>query len=76
MAFDFRKFDEDPEPQASGAGQKPPSGPVIATEMYEHGDPTPPPAGLMRKRAHVVFWIFLALVLGGILALAMIAFDN
>jgi hypothetical protein len=38
--------------------------------------PTEPPKGLMRKRLHVAVWILAALLLGGLIALILVAFSS
>jgi hypothetical protein len=43
------------------------------SEPFEGRMPNAPPRGLMRKRRHPIFWIFLALLLGGFIALVLSA---
>ena len=46
------------------------------TEDFDNRQPVDPPAALMRKRKHVALWIVLALALGGLIALAMVAMSQ
>jgi hypothetical protein len=42
-------------------------------ESFEGREPNAAPRGLMRKRRHPIFWILLALLLGGFIALVLSA---
>jgi hypothetical protein len=42
-------------------------------EPFETREPNAAPRGLMRKRRHPIFWILLALLLGGFIALVLSA---
>jgi hypothetical protein len=42
-------------------------------DSFETREPNAAPRGLMRKRRHPIFWIFLALLLGGFIALVLSA---
>jgi hypothetical protein len=46
------------------------------SEDFDQREPVEPPAALMRKRKHVALWILLALGLGGLIALMMVAMNN
>ncbi|MGA8035941.1 MAG: hypothetical protein WA823_09505 [Candidatus Acidiferrales bacterium] len=76
MPLRFTNHEEEPEPQASGSGQRIPPRTGIGIDVLDQGEPNPPPAALMRKRASVFLWILLALGLGGLIALAMVAMSD
>jgi hypothetical protein len=75
MASEFPKNPDSSGARASGSGQIPPGKPTGA-EAFEFGEPNQPPAGLMRKRSHIVFWILLALALGLLLAGFMVLVES
>ncbi len=75
MAFDFSRERDEDDPRAREADGPRPVKPAGA-EVYEFGEPNQPPAGLMRKRAHVFLWIALALALGLLMAGAMVLIES
>ena len=76
MALEFSKKPDEPKPQSSGAGRVPPPSTTTGVDVFEFAEPNQPPAGLMRKRSHILFWIVLALALGLLLAGFMVLVDS
>jgi len=65
MASEFERNRQDPNrPSPEYEGE---------IDSFETREPTEAPRGLMRKRRHPIFWIFLALLLGGFIALVLSA---
>lgn len=75
MASEFPKNPGETGARASGSGQIPPRNPP-GVEAFEFGEPNQPPAGLMRKRSHIFFWILLALALGLLMAGLMVLVES
>jgi hypothetical protein len=46
------------------------------SDDFDDRQPVEPPRALMRKRKHVALWILLALALGGLIALMMVAMSS
>jgi len=76
MPVDFTNRKEAPGAEALGSEHRPPPPSRFGVDVLDHGEPNPPPAALMRKRASVALWILLALALGGLIALVMVALSS
>jgi hypothetical protein len=77
MPHEFIPRDDDPETQAGGAGRRPPPVTGVVADVYDDsGVPNKPPRQLMRKRFSIWIWILLALVMGGFIALVMVALSG
>jgi hypothetical protein len=74
MPLDFTNRKEEPESGSSAPDNHPP--PLDDPEMYDQREPNKPPAALMGKRWNFVMWLLLALALGGLIALAMVAVSS
>ncbi len=76
MPLEFTNREEEPEPQASGSGRRPPPKSPVGIDVLDYGEPNPAPAALMRKRASIFLWILLAFALGGLIALVMVGLSS
>lgn len=75
MPSDFIEFPRDPQTKsASSRGIRPPENFVPADVL--DGRETSPPPGLMKKRRHFSFWLLIALLLGGLIALLLVAISS
>jgi hypothetical protein len=77
MPHKFTDGKDDLDPEASGSGVRPPP-PATAVDQLDpdHREPNEPPPALMRKKTHYAMWILLALALGGVIALIMVALGS
>jgi hypothetical protein len=71
MPFEFTGHPRTPETQAvSNCGERPP-GKFVGVDMLDAPEVVPP-AGLMHRRRHIWFWLSVALLLGGLIALILV----
>ncbi|HSU88198.1 MAG TPA: hypothetical protein VLL56_05155 [Terriglobia bacterium] len=72
MPLEFPEHLRAPEAQpASNRGAGTPEK-VVGTDMPDEPEAIPP-AGLMRRRRHIWFWLAVALLLGAFIALILVA---
>lgn len=76
MSHDFSEDPHEPQTQSSsGRGVRPPTK-SVGVDQLEFQEPVQPPRGLMRKRPHIALWILAALLLGAIIALALVGLSS
>ncbi len=69
MVFEFTEHPRTPETQAASNRNAPP-GKFAGIDM--DAPEVVPPAGLMRRRRNIWFWLGVALLLGGLIALILV----
>jgi hypothetical protein len=75
MPSDFIEFSRDPDTKsASGRVIRPPED-FVPTDVLD-GRETSPPPGLMKKRPRIWFWLMIALLLGGFIALLLVGLTS
>jgi hypothetical protein len=76
VPHEFKNREEEPEPLASGAGNRPPPERGVGVDVFDDGEPNKPPAALMGRKWNYAMWILLALALGGLIALFMVVLSS
>lgn len=76
MGYEFTNEPPEPETKSSSRQKARPEVKDTGADFLELRDPVEPPAGLMRKRPHIIVWLAIALFLGGLIALALIGFGS
>ena len=70
MVFEFTEHPRTPETQAASNPNAPLPGKFAGIDM--NAPEVVPPAGLMRRRRNIWFWLGVALLLGGLIALILV----
>jgi hypothetical protein len=71
MPFEFPEHPRAPETQAASDRSAQSSGKIVGIDMFDEPEAVPPP-GLMHRRRHIWFWVGVALLLGGLIALILV----
>ena len=70
MPFEFTELPQTPETQAPSNGGAQPRGKIVGIDLVDPLE-VAPPAALMRRR-NIWFWLGVALLLGGLMALILV----
>jgi hypothetical protein len=71
MPFEFAEHPRTPETQAPSNGGAQPRGNIVGIDLADALEVVPP-AALMRRRQNIWFWLGVALLLGGLIALILV----
>ena len=71
MPFEFTEHPRTPETQAPSNGGAQPRGNIVRIDLADALEVVPP-AALMRRRRNIWFWLGVALLLGGLIALILV----